>query len=98
MMKDYMDNVRDLRENVANQFEQADRQNFTKEYLNRLRLGRGITNPMEGAGDEYGNYKKFEQGRNQVKEVNDKGYDDRGFDKFYSNLNKMMLEMKTPER
>ena len=43
---------------------------------------------MEGAGDEYGNYKKFEQGRNQVKEVNDKGYDDRGFDKFYSNLNK----------
>lgn len=41
-----------------------------------MRLGRGVTSPMEGAGDEYGNYKKFEEGRNTVKEVNDKGYDD----------------------
>ena len=65
--------------------------------VTRLRLGRGITNPFEGAGDEYGNYKKFEQGKNKIKEVNDKGVDDRGFDHFHENLNKMLLEMKTPE-
>ena len=76
MMKDYMETVKEMRGNIAKTFEGADRANFTKNMVTRIRLGRGVTSPMEGAGDEYGNYKKFEEGRNTVKEVNDKGYND----------------------
>ena len=79
MMKDYYDNVRDLRLNVAQQFEKADRANFTKSMVDRLRLGRSVQGRFDGAGDEYGNYKKFEDGKNQVKKVNDKGYNDHGY-------------------
>lgn len=86
MMRDYYNSVKDLKQGVAKQFEKADRGNFTKEYVQRLRLRRGLESPMEASGDEYGNYKKFEEGRNSVKEVNDKGYNDLGLDKFDKNI------------
>ena len=82
IMKDYMDNLKDLRGDLAGKFDKADRLNFTKTVVDRLRLGRGVTSPIDADGDEYGNYKKFEEGKNQVKEVTDKGYDDPGLDKF----------------
>ena len=50
---------------------------------------------MEASGDEYGNYKKFEEGRNSVKEVNDPGYDDMGMDAFEKNIKKMYEELET---
>ena len=65
--RDYMDNVKDLKNNMAAHFSKADRLNYTKQMVERLRLGRGIESPVDGAGDEYGNYKKFEEGRNWVK-------------------------------
>ena len=78
MMKDYMTNIKNLKANMAQQFAQADRANYTKTMVERLRLGRGLQSPVDSAGNEYGNYEKFEGGRNQVKEVYDKGYDDFG--------------------
>ena len=34
------------------------------------------------AGDEYGDYEKFEEGINTIKEENESGEWDQGFDKF----------------
>lgn len=76
----------------------ADRGNFTKTMVERLRLRRGLTNPIDSAGDEYGNYSKFEDGRNKVTQVNDKGYDDVGTENFHANVQKMFSQMDHPER
>lgn len=64
MKRDYMESKKALRANVAKQFDKADRANFTKNMVDRLRLGKSIGGIVEGAGEEYGNYKKFEGGRN----------------------------------
>ena len=97
-MKDYMEGVKDLKAEMAEQFSQADRHNYTKSMVERLRLGRGITSPVDGAGDEYGNYKKFEEGKNSVKQVNDPGLNDVGEEQFQLNVRKMFEEMDTPYR
>ncbi len=97
-MKDYMDTMKDVQTNMAEQFMNADRGNFTKEMIQRLRLRRGLTNPIESQGDEYGNYKKFEDGRNKVEQVNDPGYDDVGLEKFHSNVQKMFETMDHPDK
>ena len=75
----------------------ADRGNFTKEMVQRLRLRRGLSNPIESKGDEYGNYEKFEDGRNKVEQVNDPGHDDCGVDQFQSNVNQMFRFMSHPD-
>ena len=66
--------------------------------VSRIRLGRHVTSPMEGAGEEYGNYEKYENDKNKVKQVNDPGYDDAGFDQLKSNVRKMMESMNHPDR
>ena len=60
--KDYWDNMKEMKTDMASQFEKADRANFTKTMVQRLRLRRGLQSPIDAAGDEYGNYKKFEEG------------------------------------
>lgn len=87
-----------MNEDVADNFMKADRAKATKQLVDRIRLGRNVTSPIEGAGDEYGNYKKFEKSRNMVEEVNDKGYTDRGHDTFITNVDKMFETMKHPEQ
>ena len=66
--------------------------------VDRIRLGRSIHGPVEGAGDEYGNYKKFEEGKNQVKKVNDKGYDDPGLPVYKKNIRNMFETMANPDQ
>ena len=68
----------------------ADRNNFTKNMVSRIRLGRHFTSPMEGAGEEYGNYDKYENGKNKVEQKNDPGYEDNGFDTLRANVKKML--------
>jgi len=65
--------------------------------VDRLRLKRSVSSPVEGAGDEYGNYEKFENNKNTVKQVNDKGYNDSGFDTFRQNVREMMQNMSQPD-
>lgn len=79
IMKDFYQNMKNLKHEVAMQFEKADRMNFTKTMVDKLRLGKCVSGPVEGAGDEYGNYSKFEEDRNTVKKVNDKGVGDLGY-------------------
>lgn len=81
---------------VAKNFAKADRTKATQTLVDRIRLGRSITSPIEGAGEEYGNYQKFETNRNKVEEVNDKGFDDRGLDTFAKNVQNMLESMKSP--
>ena len=88
VMSDYWNQMRDLDEETARGFMKSNRSHFTKTMVERLRLGKNVKAPVEGAGDEYGNYQKFE-GKNRVEEVNDKGYDDLGYDRFQLNLEKM---------
>ena len=66
--------------------------------VDRLRLGRGGSTPIDADGDEYGNYKKFEEGKNNVKEIIDKGYDDMGQDHFQNNLDAWMRDMNSPDQ
>lgn len=94
IMKDYWDQMASINQDVTDNFMKADRSKATKQLVDRIRLGRNVTSPIEGAGDEYGNYKKFEKSRNKVEEVNDKGYDDRGHDTFIGNVDKMFEAMK----
>ena len=97
-MKDYYEQMKNLNEDVANNFLKADRSHFTKTIVERLRLGKNVKSPVEGAGDEYGNYQKFDGSKNRVEEVNDKGYDDSGIDKFARNVEQMFQTMDTPKR
>ena len=54
--------------------------------VTRIRLGRKFSSPMEGAGEEYGNYEKYENDKNRVEQVNDPGYEDAGFDRLRENV------------
>ena len=66
--------------------------------VDRIRLGRSVQGPIEGAGDEYGNYKKFEDGKNRVEKVNDKGVDDPGLPVYKKNIRNMFETMANPEQ
>ena len=83
---------------MADQFTKADRSKYTKNMVTRIRLGRQFSSPMEGAGEEYGNYEKYENDKNRVDQVNDPGYEDAGFDTLKLNVQKMMESMRHPER
>ena len=89
--------MKSLNRDVAENFGKADRAHLTKSVVEKIRLGRNARAPVEGAGEEYGNYKKFEQPKSSVREVNDKGEKDLGYDTFQANLKKMALEMNNPD-
>ena len=86
-----------LTEDVAKSFEKSERKHYTKEMVQRLRLGREMQSATTAAGEEYGNYKKFEGDLNQVKEVNEKGENDFGYDKFQKNVRQMLENVDTGE-
>jgi len=46
MMKDFYDNMRDMKQGVAEQFENSDRAHFTQTMVDRIRLGRSIQGPV----------------------------------------------------
>lgn len=52
---------------------------------------------MPHAGEDYGDYEKFEEGRNEVKEVNERGLDDQGYDRFERNYKEMLRQMDQPD-
>lgn len=97
VQRDYWDNVRKVRDNLAERLDKTERSTFTKKFVERLRLGRDLDAPMAEAGDDYGDYSKFENTKNSVTEVNDLGDFDDGSDKFLANYNRMMSELATEE-
>ena len=58
--KDFWQSMNGLTEDVAKSFEKSDRKHYTKEMVQRLRLGREMQSATTAAGEEYGNYEKFE--------------------------------------
>ena len=82
VQRDYFDKVSSMRDHMARNFEKSDRASFTRDMIDRLRLGRQVDSSVDGVKEEYGNYAKFEDGRNQVKQVNDPGYNDTGAPRF----------------
>lgn len=62
-----------------------------------MRLGKDLDAPMSEAGDDYGDYSKFESNRNSVVEKNDPGLYDDGSEPFLRNYQKMMTEMDNYE-
>ena len=63
-------------------FGAAKKETLTETLITRMRLGKQIDSQVTRAGDEYGDYEKFEEGRNTIKEENESGEWDQGFDKF----------------
>ena len=63
--------------------------NNTKNYTTRLRLSRQVDFSEDFRKRfmtrEYGNYQKYEEGRNTVEHITEKGENDMGFDKLYKN-------------
>ena len=82
-----------MRDDLKERIDKTDRNTFTKKFVERLRMGRDVEAPMSERGDDYGDYSKFENGKNYVKEVNDLGEFDTGMDPFYKNYAKMVNEM-----
>ena len=66
--------------------------NNTKNYTTRLRLSRQVDFSEDFRKRfmtrEYGNYQKYEEGRNTVEHITEKGENDMGFDKLYKNDSK----------
>ena len=96
-MKDYYENMKNFKDGVAEQFEKADRLQFTQRMVDKIRLGRSVQGPIDGAGDEYGNYEKFENSNNQVKKVNDRGVNDLGYPVADKNIRDMFENMAHPD-
>ena len=94
IQKDYWDKINSLNEDIQKNFEAADRRQYTKEMVAKLRLGREMTSSFTPAGEEYGNYQKFDNTRNSVKEVNDRGELDYGQDLEDKKLRKFMKEVQ----
>ena len=63
---------------------------LTKQIATRLRLKKQIDSALPFAGEEYGDYEKFEDGKNQIKETNERGLDDFGLDTFEKNYKDML--------
>ena len=98
--------MRDLADEASNYFDvvgksDRDLMNNTKNYTNRLRLNREIQFTEDFRKRfmtrEYGNYEKYEEGRNSVTLDTDKGQNDDSEDKFMKNHREMMLRLKTDE-
>ena len=73
MEKDYWDTFKNLNDDMRRNFDPARKETLTKTLLTRMRLNKQLDSALPQAGDEYGDYEKFEDGKNEVKEVNDKG-------------------------
>lgn len=87
MEQSYWGKVRDLTDDASNYFDVAgkserDMMNQTKNYTTRLRLNRQIEFTEDFRKRfmtrEYGNYEKYEEGRNRISEEIEKGEDDLG--------------------
>ena len=63
-------------------FGAAKKETLTETLITRMRLGKQMDSQVTRAGDEYGDYEKFEEGINTIKEENESGEWDQGFDKF----------------
>lgn len=95
--RDYWKQVRTMRDQIKEKMEKTDHATYTKNFVTRLRLGKDLDAPMSEAGDDYGDYSKFESDRNSVVEKNALGEYDDGSDPFLKNYNKMMTEMANYE-
>lgn len=106
MEQGYWDKMRDIRDEASEYFDvvgksERDMMNNTKNYSARLRLNRQI----EFSEDfrkrfmtrEYGNYEKYEEGRNSVGIETEKGENDEGFDKLMKNEREMNMRLNTEE-
>jgi hypothetical protein len=93
MEKDFWANMNTVSKDIERSFEASDRKHYTKEIVDRLRLGREVKAATTPAGEDYGNYKKFENDANSVTEKNDKGEFDLGLDVYKKNLRKMMEDL-----
>ena len=106
MQQNYWDKVRDLADNTAQYFDvvgKSDRDimNQTKNYTTRLRLQREVDFTEDYRKRfmtrEYGNYQKYEEGKNKVEEVTEKGQDDFGYDLLMKRQREMDLRLNTEE-
>ena len=86
-----------MRDNLAEKLDKTERSTFTKKFVERLRMGRDLDAPIAESGEDYGDYSKFENTKNSIKEVNDLGEFDDGSDKFLANYNRMMSELANSE-
>ena len=66
MQKDYWDNMMNLQKDIERNFGAANRETLTKTLVTRMRLRKGFDTQMTPAGDEYGDYEKFENDKNAV--------------------------------
>ena len=100
MQKDYWDGMKSMKDDMNRQFGSSKRQTLTKELLKNLRFGRKIDSTMPNVNEEYGDYEKFEDGKNEVKEVNERGLNDVGYDTFERNYKEMFrqLDESDPKR
>ena len=106
MEQDYWNKVRDLTDEASDYFDvvgksDRDLMNNTKNYTTRLRLNRDIkfTDDFRKRfmTREYGNYEKYEEGRNTVSVDTEKGENDLGGDNFMKNHRDMMMRLKTED-
>ena len=97
MQKDYWDSMKSMKDDMNRQFGSSKRQTLTKELLKNLRFGRKIDSTMPNVKEEYGDYEKFEDGKNEVKEVNERGLNDVGYDTFERNYKEMFRQLDEPE-
>ena len=106
MEQAYWDKVRDLTDDAADYFDvvgksDRDMMNNTKNYTMRSRLNREIKFSDDFRKRfmtrEYGNYDKYEEGRNTVELETEKGENDGGGDYFMKNHREMMRRLKTEE-
>lgn len=106
MEQGYWDKMRNFTDEAADYFSvvgknEKDMMNNTKNYTTRVRLNREIQLGEDFRKRfmtrEYGNYEKYEEGRNTVKQETEKGQNDFGGDRFSKNHREMLLRLKTEE-
>jgi hypothetical protein len=90
--KDFWNNVHELNNNMERNFNESNRHEYTKQMVDKIRLGREMRQAIDPAGEEYGNYKKFD-GSNSVTQKDDPGVNDLGYDQYEKNLRSLMEEM-----
>lgn len=94
MEQSYFDKMRDFTDEASEYFDVAgksdrDMMNNTKNYATRLRLKREVSFESDFRKRfmtrEYGNYDKYEEGKNMITEMTERGQDDMGYDNFFKN-------------
>lgn len=106
MEQSYFEKMRDFTDTAAEYFDvvgksDRDLMNNTKNYTTRLRLKREISFEIDFRKKymtrEYGNYEKYEAGKNTVAQTTERGEDDTGYDRFIKNHREMNMRLKTNE-